>query len=225
MERSEYPTEEKLNALKLQGVVPLSILSVRILGFLILILVLHLTVPGIFYDVSKIIRDYLSGVNDTLYTTSHLAKEISVLLVKLVVLPLTVVAICSLIWGLSQTKFLFSLSLINIDFRNLWFSKESESSFGLKFIKSVFAISILIICAFAVSIAIPLFLSRDVLTLFNLDQPHLLTAMINLVNSLLPIFIIVGFFFIIISWLIARYRFMLKHGMTRREIEDEAKAR
>ena len=220
MDKSEWPSETKLARLRSEGLVPFSrFSSACFVGLLV--------VASIFLVRSKsseFISAYLGLISSDLNSLSSSGAEVA-LLSDLVFGGLVAFALALLVLpmvlGLFQTKFFFRPANLSFDLRRML---PRIGTFGAGVgrvgLKLTLPFLLLIVPIALALIAIPrLFL------LLNRDLNTFLSWLGENGSSFAPF--LSGFLAVAaaLGWIVSRYKFMLKHRMTRAEVEAEARER
>ena len=214
MLESEWPSEEKLQRLREEGVVPYNSLSVR--------LAILFSFGAFLFSIVKHWTEFLTAYQKFVgfeVLSKESFKNFEEVLLYLFILPALSTFCVVILCGLAQTKFLFNLGLFAPKITRLNpFKFPNISGFFIKFL------SILLLWPlFLLAGATCLYLYRlQILVLFSRDLSDILLWPYASYKSAAP-FLLTGLalaaFFI---YLVARYLFMFKHRMSAAELEKDA---
>ncbi|MCB0339915.1 MAG: EscU/YscU/HrcU family type III secretion system export apparatus switch protein, partial [Bdellovibrionales bacterium] len=138
----------------------------------------------------------------------------------LIFVPLGLASIAAIGVGLLQTKFLFRSSAVTLRFGRLLPYQNSDLQSGsllFGFFLKVLGLMLSLIGAGAML----WFYSPEIFSLLNQNYNQIPSALRKLTEQLTPLFVGVFLIASFFGWLISRYSFMMRHRMTRSEIEAE----
>lgn len=211
MERTEWPTSEKLEKLRESGIVPFSPFASACLGAVVLVIS--------WYFMGGTLRKLLtawSGLADPLKPSGEVLPGI---VMVFLVPAAAVLAVCTLA-ALLQTRFLFRPGQLAPDFGRLNpFGKSPGQSVSRKFLhlwwESLFALG--------AGLAAVYLLASPVIGLLNHKREYVLKFFARQADALLPVFVLVFLVFTVLGVLAAHFSFRYAHRMTREEREREAR--
>ena len=223
MSKTEFPTEQRIGELRAQGYAPLSILSSRLFGLSFATLVVHLILTA----QGKGIHHYFLNLKteSPLVIDKEYLNQFSASLLELIILPILVYLLVSVLWSLIQTKFMVTPSKVAFNLGRLWRSnKESGRAPAVNRFFSKLCWCILSLgLSLGGSLLVAYVFLGELGSLLNLEQIHIATSFKKLETSIMQVIFASGFFLAIALWLTGRHAFLMKHRMSRVEIEQEAK--
>lgn len=212
-DRSEWPSDAKLEELRTQGVVLRSPLSLALVGGATVGAVLLLRMPKI----TASFTNYFSALRQEDSIGVLLSELIPSLGSTLLILALAVIFSVA-IFGLLQTKFLWILSLCLPRFDRLAFNWCFS-------VKNLFASLVRVLAALIIGCGLAGILAwiglGSGLGLFNQDRPYLLNWGQKTSQAMLLGFVLVGIAGAVVSWVCSYWLFLFDHKMTRAEIDSE----
>ncbi len=214
-ERNEWPSEQKIADLRREGELYLSLTTIRMIGLAAVSLFIIVWGKGFFSELTQ----YFSKLTTT---DIRVVEEFGSRIMAQILLGVVGVAMLCFVVGVLQTKLFFRLNTISPQPNRLWLHKARHSQ-GVGYKVAVILLSL------------PL-LGLASIFLIRVFWPELFKLLPTGIHGLAPSLAVLAelFFgvlasfaivFAFISWLAARYRFMLRHRMTRAEIENEARQR
>lgn len=217
MSGNEFPSARKLERLREQGIVPVSLFASRCLGFLGVGLCLFLVLDE-FKSLAALWRRASAATNLDLNSPA-LVEPFSEQLIKLMLAPCVALLVFFFLSSLIQTKFLFRFDALAPDTKRLWHWERVGTRAIASRLLSAFLVGV---CALMLGLCLAYFLLFDVLNLLNHDRRHLLDWSANFGRSLAPVLMSILVVGAVISWLINRYLFLWKHRMKPDEHRREA---
>lgn len=209
-DQTEWPSKARLETLREEGIVPYSRLSTSCAG-----------VVGVMFGLAVVRKDlinwygeYFSSEMDISTTFGYLSR----FPVTTFILPVLFCALFCFGWGFFQTKFLFRWSNLTFSFGKLMNAKLPNLG---KILQQVVALCLTVFSFLAASVVVYFFSLRESIALLNHDIDYLFKWMDSNFIRFGPIFL---FLFVLIgafSWVIVRYKFMMKHRMSRQELIEE----
>jgi len=216
MERNAAPTEERLATLRAEGNVPVSSMSVRAIS-IALFLVSLIWLAAV---VSEFTDHFLKSLNQPLFSIG-IEKKFQFLFWKLC-LALAFGSGGAMLVGFLQTSFMLRLGNSMPRFDRLGLGSKGDLKSESRSIKLA-ALVLLPIGGLIAAAAVLFLFTGEAFKIFNADSLSLLKYLSLLFKQLALVSICGLGFFTVVSWLVVRYRFMLKHRMSKQEIEEEAK--
>jgi flagellar biosynthesis protein FlhB len=214
MERSESPTPEKLEELRQKGITPVSHLSIRLLIVAGVLVFLGFFGPGI----STLIGDSFTkfSVDSEAVLGGEFLDKVAALFALILVLPVAL----AIVVGLLQTRFSLKFSFID---KSQIANVTLLESFGRRIQKALVLALFGPLIGLVTTIGVAYLIWPEILKLYVLDTASIAPAIKKLHHL---IFFGGGVLAILISitvWLVARYRFMVVHRMTRAEVNNKEK--
>lgn len=219
IDRTEWPTAERLESLRAQGIVPVSRYAVRAGGLLVVL--------GTTYAIrDRVVRLFERAFTGTSSTTlaeaSATGAQIISDLLFVMLVPIIALTIISVVLVLLQTKFLFVFSRISFDLSRL--NRLRPPDLGAMISRVLLNLSFIAI--FFVLFAGAGYLTlRLILPLVGQDLGYFARWPGTVAGSAVPLIVgalmITGF----TAWIRSRFSFMLKHRMSREEVLREGSDR
>jgi flagellar biosynthesis protein FlhB len=210
MEKTEPASQSKVDRVRAEGDLPISLFSLRCFA----LLVMTLFVGWIAAELSSLTRDWIIseglGVNP-----SDIAVGPSVL--KMFLVPILCTGLLVLLLGLLQSKFFISFELLSPRLERLFSSgkpntEKAQSNLGLQQIVVVLAV---------IALA---FLIRDFLGLLNAPRSAFLEVLQQLWQRLLLMLVGLTSLLAILAYFANRALYFRRHRMSRAELERELKS-
>jgi flagellar biosynthesis protein FlhB len=216
MERTEWPTRARLDELREQGLAAYSATSVRSLAALAVLLGLILAAP----KGQVVILDYkqLLGASKDASLETMLSPLSQI--APLFFAPLIGAAVAACLAGLVQTRFMFHLASLSFNLSKLdCFGLYSFRAGASRLIKAVLiAVIFLGAALFWLWYLCPL-----TLNLLNIKAGQLNAFSQGFFRAVLAAALPTLALVAVLSWLVNWIAFMLRHRMTRQEVESEAR--
>lgn len=211
LEKTEWPNEAKLKALRDEGVVALSPFSCRCVWTLTFLC----TLWGL--------RGQLASVRDQVRNAFTLGMwapadgaALAIKVARLVGIPLGAALLVTVVWALFQTKFFFRFGLLGMNFQRLS---------RIHFPNPASAVSRILgaLIELAVFLAFGVLCARlcwtGVLYLLNNDRLYVISWFPGVLQAaLVPIAILLGIF-ALLGWLGSKFVFLMRHRMSKAELE------
>lgn len=210
-EKTEWPSEKLLADLRDRGLVPLSPFACRCgatLGFLLSFWAMRSRLE---HSLDPIATAFRSG---SLAPLAEALRGIALV----VGVPLLVASLSGVVVGLLQTKFLFSMNLLSVKTQRLgrW-----GAAFHAFFSSAAYGLVGIVLCAACGLLALRLGWT-GLLYVLNNDKLYLtrwVPSGIQLALAPLAAVLAIG---AVLAWFIARLRFMLRHRVSREELERDS---
>lgn len=205
-----WPSEQKLQRLRQQGEVPMSLLALR--AMLSLGFILWVVLGG--DHVIKLWEYAFTADSPELFWNDAEREVLHVLL-----FPLVLASLGCLLLGLLQSRFLFSFGLLSIQMKRLWKGRivpsEGDLARGVLFLFGP-------LCCVLLAASSLYLLLYPLLSLLRLEHTQIPTAMWEGVLKLLPLMLGIHIVALIASILLGRLLFRWCHRMSMEEVRKEA---
>ena len=199
MQKTEWPTEGKLQELREKGIIPYSTIATR--GAVLVFVVLTLYGE----------REVFSHLSKTLDISSDIGRQEYIdAFVKLIVGPAISAIFVTAIVGLCQTGFYFR-------FPGFALGRLFTSSSEMKISTGILSLLVGVVLVVSVSFVI----SHEAFNILNNGSDYLRNWTVGMLSGFVPYAILVISLVAFLSWLIARFRFMFSYRMTREEVRRE----
>ncbi|MBX7137407.1 MAG: EscU/YscU/HrcU family type III secretion system export apparatus switch protein [Oligoflexia bacterium] len=215
-ERTEWPTAAKLGELRERGLVPVSRLALwsgALIGCVIAVFVLGSTwnFPQRWLEIGAATQ--ADSPNLMAELAAHQGE-----IVKLLCLPALGAALLVILAGVVQTRFLFRPATLAPQGERLW--NPAAASFARPIARPLSAVLWLVLGIFC---GFLLFSSQSALLLGLLNQSVApgIARLTDMLKSYALIAAAAALAGAILGWIAARLIFMLRHRMTRREVQSE----
>lgn len=214
MDKTEWPTQERLESLRDKGVTAYSPFLSRLSGTLLAVVVLYASLEGPL-EVRSFITELLN-IATTLNTPGEYVlfeplKAFSFTTLKLLIAPIAAYVVGSTVCGLFQTRFLFMHRPSRVRHTGAFFA-------SMTFLAGL--IGAVTFSAFAFR-----FFTPEILRLVTRDDMALIESPRQLFRAALPIIILVGGAGALLSWMSSRAGFLRLHRMTKAEVIREMQNR
>lgn len=211
-DRTEWPTPERIAELREQGIVSYSSRSSACIAAAVLA-VAALAAPSI----CDLVRDLLLTPVDP-FPFSRLLEKVRVQLLTWIIAPACAVTAVVAIWGLLQTRFLFRLGLVSIDFSRLLPAvSRALPTFIERLAGLIMATLVSIVSAYVLLKIVGIQLFK---ILHDIRREALREA-ISTPFRLLPVVILISILAALIFFLYEKMRFAMRNRMSRKEVLAE----
>ncbi len=222
MDKTEFPTEDRISQLRNEGIVAISLLTIRLIGVLIYFITLYLVLKSFWPS----FQEYLmTNSLENFQPNSNSIHEYIWPITGVVCIPILALIGTSFLIGMIQTKFLFRWANVEISFSRFFSNSRSMFYMPFNILKSIFVVLAISIFALFISWFFVKEILRDFLSILNYDREGLLPGIFKIFNANLPFLALTLMIIAIFSWLFVRYKFRLLYRMTRKEIEEELSSR
>ena len=217
MERTETPTTARLQELREQGIVPLSVFSSRSAATL-LVLLSFLMLRTRFSVVVQALHDFVRGGAPEPWFQGENQHAVVAGVLSILIVPASAAFIGAILCGLFQTRFLVLLSRVSPALERI---NPFAASRFLGIIHGIIFGAATVLLLFFFSLVLLRLIIVDILALLHQEAQNLLSASGRFFEAVLPLLILVLAFAGFFSWLTVRNRFFAAHRMTREEVLRE----
>jgi flagellar biosynthesis protein FlhB len=206
-EKSEWPSASHLADLREQGIVPYSSFSTACIGTAALVISLYILEGRILSVIAKF-RQQCAGDD---FSLLQLFNRLESDLVVLLLVPVLTVLVVRWLWGLLQTRFLFSASKLAFRFQFGLPAGDRLWRRAARYLLLLAACVLIVLLSFR-------YLFSDVMVLLNNDRTYWLAWPRHFLQKFLPILTGVLVCAGLVAWLWNRLAFMFEHRTTRGEL-------
>lgn len=211
MERSEWPTQERIKELRRRGIVAKSAYACScsaVLGLIVGLIICEDACKALFSA---------NLIDTSIFSDAHTRNRLLENLTQVLVVPLFLATATYFVCGLLQTKFMFNFSL-------LWDASRLnpfKSLLPISLFKSLIFALLSGLACLLVSYLIWNQLAAKVLGVLNADASYLAQWGKQFAQGILPATAIFLLLSAVCAYFVARLMFTLQHRMSREEIKRE----
>ncbi|RIL09553.1 MAG: hypothetical protein DCC75_06270 [Proteobacteria bacterium] len=213
MEKTELPSRARLTELREQGIFPLSRVALACAG----LLACGATGFGLGESINRFSAAYAKALSNQFQDIIGL-RELLIPSLNLLVWPCVVAGAAMLVLGLLSSRFYFSFADCSPNLSRMSpFARARPASAGFKPLRELLMSGL----AIASAVALLLMSTEQMLALLNTDVKAFRQGWIRVMSAVLPLVFFAALFLGCCGWLMARFTFLLRHRMSRREMASE----
>ena len=217
MDRNLLPSESKLERLRDEGIVPLSIFAAKTTAAAVVLVAATLLINNWHNKISTLRASLLSYSSNQETLGGFFTFQL-LWMAKVVLGLAAIYLVFSMFATLFQSKFLFRMGFSAFRFNRLWqLGNISLQTFSFRML----LILLLMVASFVVGLLLFWAFSTNIFGVLNKDSVEILVWSSKFLTSIFLTSVILLICVAAIAWLVNRRLFLQRHKMTREELRQE----